>query len=516
MTGSPTDTALSASDEKAKNHDLVVAADHEGRHVVVDAEAAHEYIIDPAAESRLVRKLDLRVLPMVFLMYFFTFLDRTNLGNAKGAGLEADLGLGTYGFNIGACLYYIVYFFADIPAALSVKKFGFIMLPLSCILFGIVTLGTAFIHNAPGFYVVRVLLGLTESFQFPGLSYVISRYYRRSEVTTRVSFFMLAAAGLAGGFGGLLASALLALGSIGSVTGWRNIFLVEGTDNDPRRIITIGVGIISLYLFPADPSRTRIFSEEERALAMARMFHDQPAIVEHKERITWPLIKRGFFNVNVMVGAWIYICDQITVQGLSIFTVTILKLNYPGRSTVEIQLLSVPPPIFGALFGLAVAYVTMKTQKHGIAIACCAAVNVIGYSIWIASTNAQARYAAIFLNTAGGFSWGTLILSWTLANAAPDTVRNVANGAVSGLANIGSIAATWSYVSTDAGSGYRIGNSLNVATGASVIVAALALVMYQKLENRKREGGGRDYRLQGPAHKIAKLGHLHPEYRYIH
>ncbi|KXJ87073.1 major facilitator superfamily transporter [Microdochium bolleyi] len=488
--------------------DLLVAA-AAGTDGPVDPEAAHEYTIDPAAESRLVRKLDLRVLPMVFLMYFFTFLDRTNLGNAKGAGIEAELGLGAYGFNIGACLYYIVYFFADIPAALSVKKFGFVMLPLSCILFGIVTLGTAFIHDAAGFYVVRVLLGLTESFQFPGLSYVISRYYRRSEVTTRVSFFMLAAAGLAGGFGGLLASALLALGRIGSVTGWRNIFLVEG-------IITIGVGIISLYLFPADPSKTRIFNEEERALAMARMFHDQPAIREHKERITWGLVKRGFFNVNVMVGAWIYICDQITVQGLSIFTVAILRLNYPERSTIEIQLLSVPPPIFGAVFGMCVAYVTMKTQRHGVAIACCAAINVVGYSIWVASTNAQARYAAIFLNTAGGFSWGVLVLSWTLANAAPDTVRNVANGAVSGLANIGSIAATWSYVSTDARSGYKIGNSLNLATGGSVMVAALGLMVYQQRENRRRAAGGRDYRLQRSAEEVSQLGHLHPEYRYIH
>ena len=69
--------------------------------------------------------------------------------------MEADLGLSTYGFNIGACLYYAVYFFTDIPAALSVKKFGFITLPLSCIAFGIVTLGTTFIHNEASFYAIR-------------------------------------------------------------------------------------------------------------------------------------------------------------------------------------------------------------------------------------------------------------------------------------------------------------------------------------------------------------------------
>ncbi|TDZ15558.1 putative transporter [Colletotrichum orbiculare MAFF 240422] len=494
-----------SQNEKSNPADLVSAV---AQPQEVDAEAAHNYIIDPVAEAKLRRKQDLRVLPMIFLMYFFTFLDRTNLGNAKVAGMEADLGLGTYGFNIGACLYYGVYFFADIPAALVVKRLGNVVLPASCIAFGLVTLGTAFIRNEGSFYAVRLLLGLAESFQFPGLSYVVSRYYRRGEVTLRVSLFMLGAAGLAGAFGGLLASGLLSLGRVGPVASWRVIFLVEG-------VVTVGVGVVSLYLFPADPSRTRIFTEPERALAMARLFRDQPAIREHKERVTWGLVRRGLLNVNVLVGAWIYTCDQITVQGLSIFTVTILRLNYPDRSTVGIQLLSVPPPIVGMVFGLGVSYVTMKTRRHGVAIACCAGLNVVGYSIWLASTDAQARYAAIFLNTAGGYSFGTLVLSWTLANAAPDTVRNVSNGAVSGLANIGSIVATWSYINTDAKTGYRIGNSLNTATAASVIVASLGLVAYQKWENKKREQGSRDYRLERAADEVATLGHLHPSFRYI-
>lgn len=189
---------------------------------------AHAVAIDRKLETKLVRKQDLRVVPMVFFMYFFTFLDRTNLGNARIAGMDKDLALGTYGFNVGACLFYAIYFFADIPASLCVKRFGFIVLPLSCIAFGVVTIGTAFISNSAGFYAIRLLLGLTEAFQLPGLSYLVSRYYRRHEVTTRISCFMLGAAGFAGGFGGLLASGLLRLGSVGSVTSWRVIFLVEG------------------------------------------------------------------------------------------------------------------------------------------------------------------------------------------------------------------------------------------------------------------------------------------------
>jgi MFS family permease len=415
----------------------------------LDSEASHVVHINRELEAKLVRKQDYRVLPMVFLMYFFTFLDRTNLGNARIAGMDKDLALGTYGFNIGACLYYAIYFFADVPASLCVKRFGFIVLPLSCIAFGVVTIGTAFIHNRGGFYAIRLLLGLTEAFQFPGLAYVVSRFWRRHEVTTRIAFFMLGAAGFAGGFGGLLASGLLRLGSIGSVTSWRVIFLVEGyysrydccrTSLLPltkTSIITVGFGIVSLWLFPADPSTTRIFNESERKLAMARLFHDQPAIATHKEKITWALIKRGVLNVNVLAGAWIYTCNQITVQGLSIFTATILRLNFPARSLIQIQLLSSAPPLVGMVFALGVAYITMKTRRHGVAIACCASFCVLGYAIWLGSRSPSARFAAIFFNTAGGYGFGVLIIGWTLSNAAPDTVRNVANAAVSGIANIG-------------------------------------------------------------------------------
>ena len=76
--------------------------------------------------------------------------------------------------------------------------------------------------------------------------------------------------------------------------------------------------------------------------------------------------------------------------------------------------------------------------------------------------------------------------------------------------------ATWSYLNTDAKTGYRIGNSLNTASAASVVVAALGLVAYQMRENKHRASSGRDYRLEAPHEKVATLGHLHPEFRYIH
>lgn len=71
-------------------------------------------------------------------------------------------------------------------------------------------------------------------------------------------------------------------------------------------------------------------------------------------------------------------------------------------------------------------------------------------------------------------------------------------------------------MNNDVSTGYRIGNGLNTATAASVIIASLGLVAYQKWENKKREEGGRDYRLERSEEEVATLGHLHPQFRYIH
>lgn len=67
----------------------------------------------------------------------------------------------------------------------------------------------------------------------------------------------------------------------------------------------------------------------------------------------------------------------------SIFTVTILRSVYPGRSTVQMQLLAVPSPFVGLAFALTMAYVAMKTGRHAFCIMGCLILAIIGYSLWI-------------------------------------------------------------------------------------------------------------------------------------
>ncbi|TRM56714.1 major facilitator superfamily domain-containing protein [Schizophyllum amplum] len=475
----------------------------------VDVDEAKDYVIDAEAEKRLRRKLDWRILPVITITYTFLFLDRGNVGNARSAGLVEDLGLGTFDFNIGTSLFYLMYLIFEIPFALLIRKVGFQLVPISIIGFGVVTISTAFIHNKAGFYITRIFLGIAEAVTYPGLSYLLTRYYRRHELTSRVGCFMLVAAGCAGGFGGLLAAGLLSVNHIGSRRSWENIFLVEG-------ILTAVCGIVMLFIFPADPEQSRMLTPEERQLAIARLYVDQPEIKETKEHINWSLIKRGVFSPTTLACSWLYIVDNLSVQGLGVFLPSILKLNYPESSTVHIQLLAVPVYIVAMVVSLACTLGCIKYRVHWPFTLFGGVLTLIGYSIWISTpaTAAKARYAACFLNLTGGFINGPVVVGWAAANASPDTLRAMVGAVVTGIGGIGSIAGIWAYVATDAPSGYHAGNSFNLAMAASLCACCIGLYVFQRFENTKRETGGRDYRLEKEG--VDRLGNLHPSFRYIH
>jgi MFS family permease len=488
------DSRLKEMDEKASSEPSIV----EGNGV----------FIDPKEERKLRRKLDMCILPVVTLSYWLMFLDRSNIGNAKSAGLVSDLGLHQYDFNIGTSLYYIVYLSLDIICGLLVKRYGFTLVPVSIVFFGLVTLSQAWMTDRAGFYVTRVFLGISEAFLMPGVSYLLTRYYRRGELTFRYGCFMLIAAGCAGAFGGLMAAGLLSVGKIGSVVGWRNIFLVEG-------ILTMGLGVILVFLFPDDPERTRLFTEEERKLAMKRILIDQPQVTETKEKMDRSLIRRGLLNVNTLGAIWLYSCSNVTVQGLGVFLPSILKVNYPGASNVRIQLLTVPVYVCAMGVTLIITYLCVRLRVHWFFAMLGGLLSIVGYGIWTGtdSSATNVRYAACFLNMIAGFINGPVAVGWGAANASPDTLRAMVGAVVTGFAGIGAVAGVWAYTANTASSGYRPGNIFNLAMGISCVLCAVGLMLYQKMENRIRERGGRDYRLEKGG--IDKLGNLHPSYRYI-
>ena len=144
-----------------------------GTNIATDIEQAEALkTMDPIAESRLVWKFDLRILPVLAVMYLFNSLDKSNLGNAKTAGLEKDLKLGDHGYNIILSVFFVPYVLTAPFLGILGKKYGpNKVLPCMMFAFGSFTLLVAAVKNFGGLLTLRWFLGMSESAFFPLVIY---------------------------------------------------------------------------------------------------------------------------------------------------------------------------------------------------------------------------------------------------------------------------------------------------------------------------------------------------------
>lgn len=134
-----------------------------------------------AAEQRLLRKIDLNVLPILTVLYLLSFLDRSNIGNAKLEGLTTDLKISNDNYLWTLTIYFFGYVIFEVPSNIVLKKLRpSIWLPTIMVLWGIVGVTMGLVHNFGGLLVTRFFLGLTEAGLFPGVvrSFVFGRRLR--------------------------------------------------------------------------------------------------------------------------------------------------------------------------------------------------------------------------------------------------------------------------------------------------------------------------------------------------
>ena len=177
--------------------------------------------IDGAQERKLLAKLDLFVIPIIMLVYLSCFLDRSNIGNVKVAGMPEDIHASPGQFSIGVSIFYATYVAFETPWAIAVKKFTprYVISAL-CVVWSLTTIFSGFTSSPGALYATRLVLGACEGGLFPALNIYLTMIYRREEMARRVAYLFVCTA-LAGAFGGLFAYAILKMDGIGGFAGWR-------------------------------------------------------------------------------------------------------------------------------------------------------------------------------------------------------------------------------------------------------------------------------------------------------
>ncbi|KAI9482734.1 MAG: major facilitator superfamily domain-containing protein [Benjaminiella poitrasii] len=460
--------------------------------------------IDPKVEARIRRKLDCRILPMATLIYLMAFIDRSNMGNARNLGMAADLNLTGNLFSITLTTFFITYVLFEIPINIMCKRVGpKIGLSLIVFAFGIITVCIGFCTNFVGLAVVRAVLGIAEAGIMPGISFMMSTFYRRHELVTRVGIYA-SFASLAGAFGGLLAMGFSKIPPWGIMHTWKNIFFFEG-------FLTLISGVLCYFILPDSPETAKFLTEEERRIASLRikletLTNDQKQL----KKVHFVLAMKSINTILMSIGLF---CSLLCMNSIALFMPSLLATM--GFDTIKSQLLTVPPYACGTIFCISAAIFSDRFKTRGPILALAAGpLVVIAFILLLTVETTGVLYLAIFFATCGAFTGSPMFVAWLVDNSSGPMVRAIASAYNVSLGSLGGLVSTWTYLQTEAPK-YTVGHSINLAAGAIVIITSTLCTFYCRWENKMRAAGKRDYRLNGLSNEeVAELGHTHPNFRY--
>jgi ACS family tartrate transporter-like MFS transporter len=214
-------------------------------------------VTESTIDRRVVRRAARRLLPLLVLLYLVNYLDRVNVGFAA-LTMNADLGLSSAAYGLGAGLFFIGYFFFEVPSNVVLHKVGArLWIARIMITWGLVASATAFVQGELSFYVVRVLLGVAEAGFFPGVLLYLTYWFPRAERARIVALTFLAVP-LASVIGSPLSTVLIQHGEglLGFDAGWRFMFFVEG-------LPALALGVAVLFMLPDRPTTARWLTPAE-------------------------------------------------------------------------------------------------------------------------------------------------------------------------------------------------------------------------------------------------------------
>jgi sugar phosphate permease len=422
--------------------------------------------------ARAVAAVRRRLIPFLFLLYIFAYLDRINVGFAS-LQMNAALGFSAATYGLGFGIFFLSYVALEIPSNMMLARVGArIWIARIMITWGIVSIATMFIRSANAFYALRFLLGAAEAGFFPGIIFYLTRWIPQRERARTVAAFMTATLA-AGVIGGPVSGALLGLSGIAGLAGWQWLFLLEG-------LPSVLLGIVVLAVLQDDPVDARWLSGPERDALVAQLAVDRAAGTSHGRSaravltspLVWLLATAHFFLIPLALYAFSSWLPQI------------IQTVYAGTS-FRIGVLSAIPYAAGAVAMVVVGRHSDRAGERRWHVAACASVSAAGFLAtafahglivtMVSLTIAMAGLASVF----GPF--------WTLSTA----VVNGA-GAAAGIALINSVGNIGGFVGPSV-VGY-IKDWTNSFTMGLVFVAAImaaggALVLVVPDGSEERDGG---------------------------
>ena len=325
---------------------------------------------DSALSRATIRKVTLRLIPFLMLLYVCNLIDRGNVGFTKST-MQAELGMKDAAYGFGAGLFYFGYLVFEVPSNLILRRIGArVWIARIMVTWGLVSGATMLVTGFWSFLTVRILLGVAEAGFFPGIIYYLTYWFPTRARTRAVASFMAANA-----VGGIITNPLSGAimqncDQVGGLSGWQWVFLLES-------IPSVILGVSVLYYLTDRPEQAKWLTDDERTWLTGQISREE----KHREQRHGADFRRAMVDLRVWYLILLYFTVAFSSNAGSLYLPELIRNRFPESSEVETGLMAAVPSVCGLIAMLVNGVWSDRTRRHRRHVAGAALLSSMGWSL---------------------------------------------------------------------------------------------------------------------------------------
>ena len=314
----------------------------------IPVSAAHSDVSTVQERDITFGRIIWRLIPFLTLIWFLAWVDRVNVGFAK-LTMMSDLQWSDAVYGAGAGIFFIGYFFFEVPSNLLLHKFGAKKTIMRITIgWGLICILQAWVTTPTQFYILRFLMGVFEAGFYPGIILYLT-YWFPARHRARINGLFMTSFAIAGAVGGPIAGAIMnGMQDVGHLANWQWLFILEG-------IPSVIAGFFVLAWLPEKPENAKWLSAaEQRAVTAAVAQESQQGHKQHS-------FADACRNYRVWLCAAVYFCIVSGNATIAFWSPSIIK-EIGIQNNLQIGLISAIPFLAGTL---AMVWNGMHSDKTG-------------------------------------------------------------------------------------------------------------------------------------------------------
>ncbi|KAI8624144.1 MFS general substrate transporter [Xylariaceae sp. FL1651] len=451
--------------------DIETVEDTRPKHRAGDADIGDTPSLEE--EKSVIRKLDWRLMPMIFIIYSLSVLDRSNLGNAHVAGLDESIGLSGDQYATLGTFFYVTYIIFQ-GAAAGWKHFPAHAWVASIVFsFATISSSQAAAQNYAGMVVLRLLLGATEA-MYAGVPVYLSFFYPRDRVGFRQGIFLSGSA-LANAYGGALGYAITQIKS--HIEPWRILFLIEG-------LPTFVMAVVAWFCFPDDIESAGFLTAREKQVVEHMVNREQIADVENHTGLRAKDFWAAFKDWRSYLPGLMYFGCNVSFASLPLFVPTIIA-EIGSFSRIQANGLSAPPYLLNFILIIIFSFISDRVRMRGPFVCLFSIIAAIGFLLLATTEAAAPRYLGVYFAITIFISVA-ILLPWVSNTHSTESKRAGGFAIFATFGQAGPLVGTNIFPSSEAPY-YRKGSWVSFSFCLLVAVTSAIFSLLLHLENRRQD-----------------------------